>query len=278
MPLLMPYFMDYDMALLSIAAVVCAADTIRFGYDRSVLLAWVALYIAMEFNALIAGSTSVIPAVPFLALLFDPADLAGDRADGDCRRGSCAAGYWFICSRGMNSGISSSTGIIRRRLWQGGGLVGCFILSLIVTNFFLPSEKAATREMIGHDFLPFYAAGSFARTGQFQNLYDLTAIKLREQAVEQSAGLAVGFGPWWNPPFAAWVFAPFSYLPFSTALIVWEAVGLIALAISLLLLARMLPDSGTGEIGDCSCCWRGRVTRSSKSSPMGRTRLSHCYC
>jgi hypothetical protein len=68
-PLLMPYYMDYDMTLLSVAAVLCAVDAIRYGYDRSVLLAWVALYIAMEFNAAISGSTSVIPAVPFLAML-----------------------------------------------------------------------------------------------------------------------------------------------------------------------------------------------------------------
>ena len=69
MPLLMPYYMDYDITLLSVAAVLCAVDAIRFGYDRSVLLAWIALYIAMELNPTIAGGTNFIPAVLSLALL-----------------------------------------------------------------------------------------------------------------------------------------------------------------------------------------------------------------
>jgi len=144
----------------------------------------------------------------------------------------------------MYSNCSQPAGVVRRRLWKAGAMLACYILTLIVCNFFDPREKAVTRDMIGHDFLPFYAAGSMAREGHFHDLYDLTAIKLAEQEAARSAGLGVGYGPWWNPPFAAWIFAPFSYLPFSSALIAWEALGLAALGVSLFLLARMLPDAG----------------------------------
>ena len=34
MPLLMPYYMDYDMSLLAVAGLLCAIDAIRHGVDR----------------------------------------------------------------------------------------------------------------------------------------------------------------------------------------------------------------------------------------------------
>jgi len=69
MPLLMPYYLDYDLTLVSIAAVLCAADAIRNGVDRGVLAAWVFLYLAAEANAMVAGATRIIPVVPALAVL-----------------------------------------------------------------------------------------------------------------------------------------------------------------------------------------------------------------
>jgi len=130
---------------------------------------------------------------------------------------------------------------IRRRLWKAGSLVVLFIITLIISNAFVSRERAVTHEMLGHDFLAFYAAGSFARTGEFSHLYDLTAIKANEAATGKAAGLTVGFGPWWNPPFAAWFFAPFSRLPFGQAVIAWEIFGLAAVAVSCLILASAIP-------------------------------------
>jgi alpha-1,2-mannosyltransferase len=68
-PLLMPYYMDYDLTLLAVAAVLCACDALRNGIDRTVCLAWTAFYLVVELNPPIAGSTRVIPAVPALAVL-----------------------------------------------------------------------------------------------------------------------------------------------------------------------------------------------------------------
>jgi hypothetical protein len=121
--------------------------------------------------------------------------------------------------------------------------MAAFVLTVLIGNFFLPPDRAVTRQMLGHDFLAFYSAGTLARTGQFHSLYDLAAINALEKSAGAGANLTVGFGPWWNPPFAAWVFAPFSILPFSQALIAWEAVSLAALCASIVLLARMIPGS-----------------------------------
>jgi len=68
-PLLMPYYMDYDLTLLAVAAALCAAEAIRNGVDRNVLAAWVAFYVIAELNPSIAGNTRVIPDVPLLAVL-----------------------------------------------------------------------------------------------------------------------------------------------------------------------------------------------------------------
>jgi len=131
---------------------------------------------------------------------------------------------------------------IRRRLWKAAVGMGIFIVTLAIANSFLPPDRAVTRDMLGHDFLPFYAAGSMARQGQYADLYDLTAIKNLESATAHAAGITQGFGPWWNPPLAAWLFAPFTLLPFSRALLLWEAVSAAALAASIILLSRMIPQ------------------------------------
>jgi hypothetical protein len=131
---------------------------------------------------------------------------------------------------------------LRRRLWKIGGLMAVFIATLTVSNFFLPADRAVTRDMLGHDFLPFFTAGSMARHGRFADLYDLTAIKSAESAIGHSIGWTVGFGPWWNPPLAAWIFAPFSLLPFSKALLLWQAVSVACLFASIALLSLFRPD------------------------------------
>lgn len=69
MPLLMPYFMDYDLCLLAVPAVLCAVEAGRNRLPRSVLWSWIGLFVAAEANATIAGSTRFIPDVPFLVML-----------------------------------------------------------------------------------------------------------------------------------------------------------------------------------------------------------------
>lgn len=98
--------------------------------------------------------------------------------------------------------------------------------------------------MLGHDFLVFYVAGDFARQGHFDRLYDLGAMKQAEQAVAQQNGLELGdsFGPWWYPPFYAWIFAPLSTLPYGQALAVWTGINLACALGATVLLVLMLPQ------------------------------------
>jgi len=56
------------------------------------------------------------------------------------------------------------------------------------------------------------------------------------------------FGPFWNPPFYAWIFVPLAGLPFRTALAVWWGVNLLCLSGAMILLCRMLSETGDWRI------------------------------
>ncbi len=138
-------------------------------------------------------------------------------------------------------------GTLRHRLWLGGGALALFLFILAVGNFFIASDRAVTARMIGHDFLAFYTAGHFVRTGQLERVYDLKSVREfqaqvgRREDLEMSGGVA----PYWNPPFFAWPFVPLAKLSFLRAVTVWWAFSLLCLAVSLVLLCRMLP-AGVG--------------------------------
>jgi hypothetical protein len=104
----------------------------------------------------------------------------------------------------------------RQRLWMAGTALGVFLLTIVVGNHFLATDKSVTRQMLGHDFLAFYTAGSFVRQGRTNDLYNLDAVRDFEQSTAHAAGLEVGksFGPWWNPPFYALVFEPLAAQPY----------------------------------------------------------------
>ena len=135
----------------------------------------------------------------------------------------------------------------RTRLWQGGIALAIFILTMSAGNIFSPPEKAVTTDMLGMDFLPFYASGALARTGRADLLYDIPAVAAFEHETARPLGLDLGkhFGPFWNPPFYAWVFAPLSMLPYRQALAVWTLMNVAALIASIFLLMGMLPKGTT---------------------------------
>ena len=132
---------------------------------------------------------------------------------------------------------------MRTRLWQAGVALAIMILTMAASNRFSPPDKAVTTNMLGLDFLPFYTSGAFARTGRADLLYNIPAVAAFEHATANPIGLELGknFGPFWNPPFYAWVFAPLSMLPFRQALAIWTLVNVAALAASVVLLKQMLP-------------------------------------
>lgn len=131
---------------------------------------------------------------------------------------------------------------IRKRLWKLGFAVALLFATLGVGNAVIDRDKAVTGKMIGHDFLAFYTAGHFVRTEQFQKLYDLDAVKAFQTQTIAAAGLEVekGYGPWWNPPFAALAFSPLAALPYGDALKIWMILSGTVMALSLAVLMKLL--------------------------------------
>jgi hypothetical protein len=131
----------------------------------------------------------------------------------------------------------------RKRLWQLGGAVALIMLTILAMNPLLPREKRVTNKLLGHDFMAFYSAGSFAREHRFQDLYNLDAIRDSERAIASENHLEVGegFGPWWNPPYYAWAFAPLAELQYADALRTWIVINSLATCAAIMLLVDMLP-------------------------------------
>lgn len=141
---------------------------------------------------------------------------------------------------------------VRRRLWQGAGILALITVTFAVMNPFLPPEKSVNRQMLGHDFLAFYTAGTFVRQGRLHDLYDLSKVAVFQKSVAEQAGLEIEidfekqkFGPWWNPPFYAWIFAPLSLLSFTQAVAIWTLLNIIALGGAIFMLIKMLAPAGS---------------------------------
>jgi hypothetical protein len=82
--------------------------------------------------------------------------------------------------------------------------------------------------------------------GRAGELYELDAVHAFERQIATAAGLDLGdaVGPWWNPPFYAWAFAPLSRLPFGTALAVWTLLNLACVGGAAATLARTVKRAG----------------------------------
>jgi hypothetical protein len=84
-------------------------------------------------------------------------------------------------------------------------------------------------------------AGTFVRDGRADALYDLNAVRDAQFQIASRAGLEQKFGPYWNPPFYAWMFAPFAGMPYREALLYWVLLNVTAVLCAMLLLRRMFP-------------------------------------
>jgi hypothetical protein len=114
-----------------------------------------------------------------------------------------------------------------------------------VTAFtsFQSARTGRSTANFGLDFIAFYTGGSFVNDGRHRELFDLPAVKAFQNELARRDGVDLGaaMGPWWNPPFYAWVFAPLAKLPYPTAANVWIGINIACAAAACLLLRRMLP-------------------------------------
>jgi len=140
---------------------------------------------------------------------------------------------------------------LRKKLWLAAGGLTLFVMTLAIGNSLIDRQKAITADAVGHDFLAFYTAGHFLREGRADRMYDLEAVRRFQQETGEANHLALkkqSFGPFWNPPFYAWLFVPLAGLPFGTALSIWWGINLVCLCGAMILMCRMVSESGDWRI------------------------------
>jgi glycosyl transferase family 87 len=79
-----------------------------------------------------------------------------------------------------------------------------------------------------HDFLNFFTGGSFARDGQFHQLYDVASQQARQHEIQPDNPVFTWF---MRPPFGALLFAPLASMPYDTAFRVFLASQYAGLAV-----------------------------------------------
>jgi len=185
----------------------------------------------------------------------------------------------------LNSPQIPRTSKTIKRLWLAGTALAAFVLTVAIGNCALPEDKRLTTKMLGHDFLAFYTAGSFLNQNRSHDLYDLDKVAAFQHDLAARENLEIGesFGPFWNPPFYAWVFAPLAKLPYRQALATWWTINGIALLGAIALLIRVLKIGRTtkhedmkheeGGISDSPLHSKPATRNSQLSSPLATLLL-----
>ena len=121
----------------------------------------------------------------------------------------------------------------QRRLYPyffGGALWLAWIISLLLGS----GNIDLAGQVIGTDYLMFYTAGSTLADGAQAELYDFAAQETRQLKI-------IGpelkhFFAYINLPFLAWLYVPFTTMPYLWSFAVWSLLGLFLLWLSLKLL------------------------------------------
>jgi alpha-1,2-mannosyltransferase len=129
--------------------------------------------------------------------------------------------------------------------------VAFFIASLLSIYAMLPAGPHHREGSAGTDFIAFYTAGVFVRNGKARSLYDLHAISQYQHALAHQNGddLGQAIGPWWNPPYYAWLFVPLAKFTYPTALKIWLAVNLICAGAAAAILISWVRRASPGGPG-----------------------------
>jgi hypothetical protein len=137
-------------------------------------------------------------------------------------------------------------------MWLGAGAIAIFIGTLLAGMLIRPGDPHDSGK-VGLDFIAFYTAGTFVREGKSADLYDVGKVQAFQHELARQNGVELGsaVGPWWNPPFYAWVFLPIAKYSYFDALKYWELINLACAALA----AGVL------------CFWVARAARSCLPAP-----------
>jgi len=129
------------------------------------------------------------------------------------------------------------TAFVQKRMF----LVVAFLLAMTFCNFTLLFRVLPSLRNGYQDFTIFYTGGRLLRNGQASALYDL-ATQYRTQLTFAHVPIRQGPLPFNHPPFEALLFVPFTLLEYWPAYLLWSALNVIMLAVSVTLLKKHFPQ------------------------------------
>jgi hypothetical protein len=133
------------------------------------------------------------------------------------------------------SWIEKADRILTHRRMTYAWIAGIAIWSAwLISILFGPGNMDMAGQVIGTDYLPFYAVGETLRQGQSANLFNFEYQSQLQQAAAGS-GLT-SFYAFITPPFLAWLYVPFTFVPYSWSFLIWSVLGFIILWASIKLI------------------------------------------
>ncbi len=112
-----------------------------------------------------------------------------------------------------------------------------FLVAMAFCNLAVPFRQRSSLRNGYQDFTIYYMSGLMVRSGRAADLYNLAA-QYRTQLTFAHVPIRQGPLPYNHPPFEALVFVPFTLLAYWPAYLLWTALNLIMLAVSVFLLRR----------------------------------------
>jgi alpha-1,2-mannosyltransferase len=120
--------------------------------------------------------------------------------------------------------------------WIAGAALWLAWMASIV---FGPGNMDLAGQVIGTDYMQFYAAGTTFLHGQNSDLYNFSYQSLLEQEIA-GPGLT-SFHAFITPPFLAWLYVPFAALPYTWSFFAWSLLGFLFLWLSIKLIGTESP-------------------------------------
>jgi hypothetical protein len=157
----------------------------------------------------------------------------------------------------------------RLRLWALAVLVASLggLAFLIATSHGFNDFKGRP---LGTDFSDIYAGGAYALDGKAALAFDPELQHAREQAI---FGPDTPFYGWCYPPFLMFIAAPLALLPYTSALVLWQASTMLLYLGMLFLVLRAVKLSP--EHGDGALAWQPQWLLFAVASPAVFVNIYH---
>lgn len=142
-----------------------------------------------------------------------------------------------------------------RKVWKIGRphykpLIRCFLLVVVSFHIWFLWNLRGRAQKGDPDFTVYYTAARILREGHGHALYDSATQLAAQREFTANSDIRRGPLPYIHPPVEALIFWPLTFLPYFTALELWNALNLFLLIVIWLLLRRVLPSLQKIALGD----------------------------